>query len=100
MSTDKDSRIAELERKLAEQQALLKRVCVIYRADGEVLTLSGLEELNNLLAKAKEDGRRDAVPEGWQVVPKDIQDFILFREWVADMLAAAPKPSLTMRQPK
>lgn len=88
MTSDKDARIAELERKLAEQQVLLKKkddalaTCDTDWADGCYGTLkeqiydidkvenaksktSGSEELNNLLVKAKEEGKKEAVPEGF-----------------------------------
>lgn len=117
MSADKDARITELERKLAEQQHLLT-VHAIYSGDSGLKSYlsnsGGSEELNNLLAKAKEEGRREAVPEGWQVVPKEsdsameqaginaisaadqigvIPQFVsqVIDCWAA-MLAAAPKP--------
>lgn len=57
MNEDKDARIAELERKLAEQQAdnrrLVDRVCN---------AMDATKELNALLSEAKEEGRREAIP--------------------------------------
>lgn len=50
--------ILALKRKLAEQQALIKRIggeCVPDSLLGEV----SFEELNNLLANAKEEGRKE-----------------------------------------
>lgn len=62
--------IAELERKLAEQQAEFKKLHEFVRGTELDPNLNG-EELNTLLAAAREEGRKEAVPEGWQVVPKE-----------------------------
>lgn len=61
-----EHRIAELERKLAEQQAVLDAVAKGLSAEG--LVEIEKQELNAILAKA----RAEAVPEGWQVVPKEL----------------------------
>lgn len=116
MSADKDARIAELERdihlcnksnkvcleelvmirrKLAEQQAMLEQK---YGTQAEAL--------KNILAKAKEEGGRESVPDGWQVVPIEPTDKMIGSAWSTSnfasthqryasykaMLAAAPKP--------
>lgn len=114
---DKDKQIAELERKLAEQQAMLRlaKRQLNWTALPEIdAALKNQEELNKLLAAAKEEGRREAVPEGWQVTPKratlamwfngqdyatyeqDGETMLLSGEQVCQvyeaMLASAPKP--------
>ena len=115
------SEIAELERKLAEQQATILAIHkhfaelrdVGFSSKGQTYVLDMLalynnpsEELNKLLAAAKEEGRKEAVPEGWQVVPKEPTEELeqtyyaqliicgtrnCYPVWKA-MLAAAPKP--------
>ena len=83
MSADKE-RIAELERKLIEKDIYYTRK----------------------LAESKEEGRKEAVPEGWQLIPKEptivmrelLQvrgglSFLGTKEVYKAMLAAAPKPS-------
>lgn len=122
MSADKDARIAELERKLAEQQALNKAlpsriadICFI-AGTTEHLCVSrfwldslhgeklqpldmAIEELNNLLAKAKEEGRREAVPEVVEALAQwfeknysqgNVPARYIRREGVR--ISAAPKP--------
>lgn len=59
--------IDSLKRKLAEQQATVQNFFGMYARE---LPDVG-EELNTLLAQAREEGRLSAVPEGWQVVPKE-----------------------------
>lgn len=110
----KDARIAELERKLAEQQAIVANFFSLYGVD---VTGRGLDELNALLAKAKEEGRREPVPEGTRVLStrdsycpacghdRDTSSVSTIdcgesisqcqmcgTKWKEAMLAAAPKP--------
>lgn len=121
-------RIAELKRKLAEQQAWRKAlVDMDNRGESDAFIVEclvidqtdGSEELNALLAKSREEGyeqgKREAVPKGWQVVPKEPTnemllalalltgwDFMGEDQYCAEleaavdgyeqMLAAAPKP--------
>lgn len=104
-------RAMELERKLAEQQMFIQS-CTENPESGDQFFNKKLlgevwqcEELNKLLAAAKEEGRREAVPEGWQVVPKKPNSAMLDEIHLVDdftysaltarykaMLAAAPKP--------
>ena len=76
---------AELKRKLAEQQARILQIRnYISNGRGSEGAWTGMlrvlerlgddmgaGELNTLLAKAREESRKEAVPEGWQVVPKE-----------------------------
>lgn len=128
MSQDKDARIAELERKLAEQQATVKNFFGMYARE---LPDVG-EELNKLLAQAKEkgfvagslnagfahaldcneafnkgkeEGKKEAVPEGWQVVPVNlsIAKPVLWRYEVLDGVTSywpgdKPNPNVTVEQ--
>lgn len=103
-------RIAELERKLAEQQANFRFMCE-WLAGTKLPPSKGEEELNTLLAKAKEEGRRWAMEDGkipkrfsWLIeqlmlrFPNDISKFsskppeLCAIEAIDAMLASAPKP--------
>lgn len=124
-----EKRVSELERKLAEQQAAIQSknqallrwtvgTCVCqtkthepeqhalncpYRIAQEAFNVSpDTAELNALLAQAEERGMKKAVPEGWQVVPKEPTEEMVrkgatcvYSDWAyAAMLAAAPKPEV------
>lgn len=135
MSADKDSRIAELEdrnkrledclvhertrvadlilanenlkQKLAEQQAEYCKLHDAAKANGVVFTFfQKQEELNNLLAKAKEEGRKEEIPEGWKAVPilptdemmlaaevhYSSVEYTVLKSTYRAMVLAAPKP--------
>lgn len=88
---------AALKKKLAEQQAIIKQVkdygfhhcndvwniCVATEKDGT-------EELASYLSAARaegvEEGKKMAVPEGWQVVPKEPTPNMVDATWTEDRL--------------
>lgn len=107
-----EAKLNELERKLAEQQAFLQSIvdadndgvedCILVDRFLVRNELDEKKELNTLLAKAREEGRKEAVPDGWQVVPKEPTiemvhqgSKCIYTEWAyRAMLAAAPKPEV------
>lgn len=126
----KDKRIAELERKLAEQQANITQVRMLLAGEahprwdnsfqttttrGRILDLTegGSEELNTLLAKAREEGRILGLAQtcpachsrGYEEGRKEaLQEVMKLADsantagyvWVkvSEMLAAVPKPEV------
>lgn len=88
-NADKDARIAELERKLAEQQAINKR---LQEMTGSLL--NPWEKLNNLLAEAKLEinNIRTVGVFGDFTVRIEFYSCRAASAFATAMLAAAPKP--------
>lgn len=108
-------RIAELERRLAEQQAAAAHAYVTLNAceesdtpthgvseAGRILAKIDCTQLEVLLAQARGEGRKEAVPDGWQAVPVVLTRTMRIAgavkwstsdAWEA-MLSAAPKPEV------
>ena len=63
VNTSDKERIAELVRKLAEQQAQFRFLAEAMAGTSIPQSPTAEVELTNLLAKAKEEGRKEAVPE-------------------------------------